>query len=158
VYPKVLYRLLPFPVDYVPYTAWHVLQALLLLCFTGFGFYLMRHKLTPEAKINLDFDYVYRLVGRVVLAIARFPIEWVDNWWTDFYKRAGLRGMLGMGWLTTVFDKEGIDGVLDNSAYGVRNTGSLLARIQTGRLQDYLAGMVLVALLALVVFWVCFLN
>ena len=156
VYPQVLYRLLPFPVDYVPYTAWHVLQSLLLLCFTGFGFYLMRHKLAPEAKINLDFDYFYRLVGRLVLLIARVPIERLDNWWTDVYKRAGLRGMLGMGRLTTVFDKQGIDGVLDNTAYGVRHTGSMVARIQTGRLQDYLAGMVVVALLVLVLFWYVF--
>jgi len=136
----------------VPYTGWHVLQSLLLLSFTGLGFYLMHKKLTPEAKINLDFDYGYRLAGRIVLFVARYPIEVVDNWWTEFYNRAGLRGMLGLGWLTTVFDKKGIDGVLDNTAYGVKHTGSIFARIQTGRLQDYLAGAVVIAVLVLVLY------
>ena len=42
VQPGFLYRLLPFPVEYVPYTAWHVLQTLLLLVFTGLGFFLLR--------------------------------------------------------------------------------------------------------------------
>jgi hypothetical protein len=32
----------------------------------------------------------------------------------------------------------------------------MVARIQTGRLQDYLAGMVVVALLVLVLFWYVF--
>lgn len=152
IFPGILYRLLPFPVSYVPYTAWHVLQALLLLSFTGLGFYLLHKKLTPEAKINLDFDYFYRLVGRAVVFLARYPIEFVDNWWTEVYRRAGLRGMLGMGWLTSVFDKRGIDGVLDNTAYGVRHAGSIVTRIQTGRLQDYLAGMAVLALLAFVLY------
>jgi len=158
VYPQMLYRLLPFPMTpdaayaYQPYTSWHVLQSLLLLSFTGLGFYLMNRKLTPEPKLNLDFDYLYRLVGRVTLFVARTPIAAVDNWWTDVYRRAGLRGLLGLGKATSVFDKQGIDGVLDNTAYGVRGTGSLLARLQTGRLQDYLAGLVILGLVILIVF------
>ena len=158
IYPQMLYRLLPFPMTpgapyaYQPYTNWHVLQALLLLSFTGLGFYLMNKKLKPEAKINLDFDYVYRLVGRSVVLVARYPIELIDNWWTEVYRRVGLRSLLGMGWFTSVFDKQGIDGVLDNSAYGVRGTGSILSKVQTGRLQDYLAGLVVLGLLVLIVF------
>jgi multicomponent Na+:H+ antiporter subunit D len=87
VQPGFLYRLLPFPVEYVPYTAWHVLQTLLLLGFTGLGFYLLRLKLVPEAKINLDCDYFYRLAGRVVLALARRPVEQLDNWWNETARR-----------------------------------------------------------------------
>ncbi|MEW6442048.1 MAG: Na(+)/H(+) antiporter subunit D [bacterium] len=153
VYPSLLYRFLPFPVEYVPWTPWHVLQSMLLLSFTGLGFYLLHKKLTPEAKINLDFDYFYRLAGRLVLTVAKVPIELVDNRWTEVYRQVGLRGLLGMGWLTSVFDKKGIDGVLDNGAYGVRNGGSLLARVQTGRLQDYLAGTVVAALVVVVLLW-----
>jgi multicomponent Na+:H+ antiporter subunit D len=159
VYPQMLYKLLPFPMTaeapyfYQPYTSWHVLQAMLLLSFTGLGFYLMNKRLKPEPKLNLDFDYVYRLVGRAALFVARYPIEAIDNWWTDVYRKAGLRGLLGMGWFTSVFDKQGIDGVLDNSAYGVRGTGSILSRVQTGRLQDYVAGLVVLGLLIFVVCW-----
>jgi len=153
VYPNWLYKLLPFPVDYVPYTPWHVLQSMLLLSFTGLGFYLMRKRLTPHEARNLDFDGIYRLLGRLGLLLAKYPVEIIDNWWTENYRRFGLRGLLIMGRLTSVFDKKGIDGVLDNSVYGVRRTGSAATRIQTGRLQDYLSGALIIALIVFVFIW-----
>jgi multicomponent Na+:H+ antiporter subunit D len=153
VQPGFLYRLLPNPVDYVPYTPWHVLQSLLLLGFTGLGFYLLRHKLVPEAKINLDFDYIYRMVGRVVLALARRPVEQIDNWWTEFYHRAGLRGMMKVAGGSVWFDRSAIDGVVDGTAVGVRHVGHTTTGVQTGRLQDYLAAAVLLGLAVFAVVW-----
>ncbi len=153
VQPGFLYRLLPHPVDYVPYTAWHVLQALLILGFTGLGFYLLRRKLVPEAKINLDFDWVYRAIGRAVLALARRPIEAVDNWWTEFYSRAGLRGLMGVAGGSARFDRSAIDGVVDGTALGVRRIGRTATGAQTGRLQDYLAAAVVLGLVVFAVVW-----
>lgn len=155
VYPNFLYRLLPFPVEYVPYTAWHLVQTLLLLGFTGLGFYVLRFKLKPEAKINLDFDYVYRWVGRGLLFLANWPIAWIDTWWSEFYRRAGLRGMLGIARQSARFDKTAIDGVVDGTALGVREIGHSATYAQSGNLQSYLAAAVLMGLLlfALVWFW-----
>ena len=153
VQPGVLYRLLPYPVDYVPYTAWHVLQALLILGFTGLGFYLLRRKLAPEAKINLDFDWVYRAVGRAVLALARRPIEQIDSWWTEVYNRAGLRGLMGIAGGSVWFDRSAIDGVVDGTAHGVRRIGRTATGAQTGRLQDYLAAAVVLGLAVFAVIW-----
>lgn len=48
VYPKMLYVLLPFPVEYHPYTPWHLLQAAMLLAFTGAGFWIMRKVIIPH--------------------------------------------------------------------------------------------------------------
>ena len=153
IQPSVLYRLLPNPVDYIPYTLWHVLQTLLLLGFTGLGFYLLRHKLVPEAKINLDFDYIYRMVGRGVLALARRPVEQIDNWWTEFYNRAGLRGLMNAAGGSAWFDKSAIDGVVDGTAVGVRRVGRAATGVQTGRLQDYLAVAVVLGLAVFAVVW-----
>ena len=153
VQPGFLYRLLPNPVDYVPYTPWHVLQTLLLLGFTGLGFYLLRYKLTPEAKLNLDVDYFYRLVGRLVLAFARRPIEQIDNWWTEFYNRAGLKGLMNVAGVSVWFDKRAIDGVVDGTAVGVRRVGQTATGAQTGRLQDYLAVAVVLGLAVFAVVW-----
>jgi multicomponent Na+:H+ antiporter subunit D len=153
VQPGFLYRLLPHPVDYVPYTPWHVLQASLLLGFTGLGFYLLRYKLVPEAKINLDVDYFYRLVGRLVLAFARRPVEMIDNWWTEFYNRAGLRGMMKIAGGSVWFDKRAIDGVVDGTALGVRHVGRTATGAQTGRLQDYLAVAVVLGLTVFALVW-----
>ena len=153
VQPGLLYRLLPYPVDYVPYTAWHVLQTLLLLGFTGLGFYLLRAKLTPEAKINLDWDYVYRLAGRLVLSLARRPVERIDSWWSEFYDRAGLKGMLRVASGSAWFDKSAIDGVVDGTAVTVRRVGRTSTLAQTGQLQNYLATAVLVGLIVFAVVW-----
>jgi multicomponent Na+:H+ antiporter subunit D len=153
VQPGLLYRLLPYPVDYVPYTAWHVLQTLLLLGFTGLGFYLLRAKLKPEAKINLDWDYVYRLAGRLVLSLARRPVERIDSWWSEFYDRAGLKGMLRVASGSAWFDKSAIDGVVDGTAVTVRRVGRTSTLAQTGQLQNYLATAVLVGLIVFAVVW-----
>ncbi len=63
VMPGVLYGMLPFAVDYVPYTASHVINQLQLLGLAAMAFtVLMRTGLyPPEIKsVNLDADVVYR--------------------------------------------------------------------------------------------------
>ncbi len=153
VYPDFLYKLLPNPVEYTPYTAWHVLQSLLLLGFTGLGFYILRFKLTPEAKINLDFDYVYRMIGRFVMAVARIIGDRIDFWWSEFYARVGLRGFLAVASGSSWFDKKAIDGVVDGTALGVRAIGEKATRVQTGRIQDYLASAMVLGMIVAVGVW-----
>jgi len=153
IYPGFLYRLLPHAVEYVPYTPWHVLQSSMLLGFTGLGFYIMRNKLKPEAKINMDFDYFYRLAGRLVLAIARRPVEAIDLWWSEFYRIGGLKGLLKIAAGSAWFDKVAIDGVVDGSAHMVQKIGRIAALTQTGRFQDYLSAAIVIALTVFALIW-----
>ena len=63
VYPEPLYALLPYPVNYVPYTTAHVITMLQLLAFAALAFaVLMRTGLYPPElrSTNLDTDWVYR--------------------------------------------------------------------------------------------------
>jgi len=60
VYPALLYNLLPFEVDYHPYTASHLIESMQLLIFTGLAFWLVMKKLHAEATITLDTDWFYR--------------------------------------------------------------------------------------------------
>jgi multicomponent Na+:H+ antiporter subunit D len=63
IYPAPLYAILPFPVDFAPYTAAHVITQLQLLFFSALAFtVLMRTGLYPPElpSVNLDFDWVYR--------------------------------------------------------------------------------------------------
>ena len=63
VFPDTLYALLPYEVNYKPYTTSHVLAQMQLLCFALLAFvFLMRKGLhPPEVRgINLDSDWVYR--------------------------------------------------------------------------------------------------
>ncbi len=66
VYPASLYALLPFKVDFEPYTAWHVLSQLQLLMFSALAFsVLMWYRIYPPEMhaVNLDSDWLYRRLG-----------------------------------------------------------------------------------------------
>jgi multicomponent Na+:H+ antiporter subunit D len=80
VYPSALYALLPYAIDYQPYTGAHVLTQLQLLVFSALAFsVLMWHRIYPPelASVNLDTDYFYRRLapalargaGRVIMAV-----------------------------------------------------------------------------------------
>jgi multicomponent Na+:H+ antiporter subunit D len=67
VYPKLLYDLLPYPVNFVPYTAYRVSGAVQLLIFTALAFFLFRGKLGGEPTISVDTDWFYRKGGALFL-------------------------------------------------------------------------------------------
>lgn len=63
VYPQPLYNLLPYEVNYVPYTWAHVITMFQLLCFAAFAFVLLlRSGIYPAEirSVNLDMDFFYR--------------------------------------------------------------------------------------------------
>ncbi len=60
VYPQVLYNILPYPVDYVPYTASHVLLQMQILMFSAAAFFFMLPMLKRTETITLDTDWFYR--------------------------------------------------------------------------------------------------
>jgi multicomponent Na+:H+ antiporter subunit D len=63
IYPDFLYAMLPYPVDYVPYTTSHVINQLQLLMFSALAFaVLMVFKIYPPElrSTNIDFDWIYR--------------------------------------------------------------------------------------------------
>ena len=60
IFPGPLYALLPFPVDYVPYTAAHVLTMLQLLMFSGLAFFVCLPLMKRTLTISLDVDWLYR--------------------------------------------------------------------------------------------------
>ncbi len=141
VYPDMLYRYLPYAVDrpFEPWTAWNVLQALLMLGFGGLAVYLLRGTLKARAGVNLDLDYFYRLVGLGLLALVCRPLAWIDDRWSEAYRVVGLRGLMSLGSTSAWFDRRAIDGVVDGSAATVLGIGRLGAKLQNGNLQDYLA-------------------
>jgi len=67
VRPQWLYLIVRGAETYEPYTWAHVLGALQLLSVTALGFLLFRAKLRPTQGTTLDFDRMYRAIGRLVL-------------------------------------------------------------------------------------------
>jgi multicomponent Na+:H+ antiporter subunit D len=83
VYTPYLYQMLPYPVHYEPYTAYHVVETLQILAFTALGFFLLLKKLTPEPTISLDLDWFYRMGGRLFFLTADVGLGRLNRWAQD---------------------------------------------------------------------------
>lgn len=112
IYPKPLYDMLPYPVDYVPYTGAHVVYQLQLLLFSGLAFFLLLGLLKRTMTITLDVDWFWRRPGK---AIARFLDRfgvYTWEWLADaivksatkahdaLYRNYGPQGIFGRTWPT----------------------------------------------------------
>lgn len=62
IVPGVFYQMLPYSIDYVPYTADHVVLQLQLLLFSGLAFFVMLPLMQRSLTISLDFDWFYRVL------------------------------------------------------------------------------------------------
>jgi multicomponent Na+:H+ antiporter subunit D len=114
-YPWVLYSLLPWPVDYAPYTWTHVITQTQLLFWSALAFALLMKTglYPPELRlINVDADWLYRrlapaLVRRVAAAVAR---SWERTekqlygqamaFVAGLYRHHGPQGVLARTWPT----------------------------------------------------------
>ena len=77
VFPGPLYSILPYPVDYVPYTAAHVMEMLQLLFFSALAFTLLMLAGVYPAEIravNLDTDWFYRKFGKGFMWFCNKPL------------------------------------------------------------------------------------
>ena len=110
VFYQPLYRLLPYPVDYAPYTGFHVVAQLQLLLFSGLAFFVMLDWLRRTLTITLDFDWFYRLlfpaafvrlgrgVGRAVAAWERGAAKAVAGMAARAQSLHGPQGAFGRTW------------------------------------------------------------
>ena len=110
VYPQPLYEILPFPVDYVPYTTSHVINMLQLLLFAGLAFFIMLPLMKRTLTISLDWDWFYRKAGREIgraasdlTSDAIKGLEWTAGFWLRgffrlLYRQAGPDGALARTW------------------------------------------------------------
>lgn len=142
-YPELLYRMLPRPGLYEPYTAYHLSETLQVLGFTGLGFYLLRKKLAPVAKINLDIDWFYRRAAQGFMRLARGPICKVDAWCGEVYRTLGIGSALAAARGFSWFDMKGIDFIVDTGARKVLVFGQQVRSAQTGKVQHYIAAAVI---------------
>ena len=60
VFPQPLYEMMPYPVDYEPYTADHLVTQFQLLLFAGLAFFVLLPMMKRTKTISLDVDWFYR--------------------------------------------------------------------------------------------------
>jgi len=78
VYPAPLYSILPYPVDFIPYTAFHVVGMLQLLMFGALAFtMLILSGFYPaeQRAVNLDADWFVRMPGRAFVRFCHLPLQ-----------------------------------------------------------------------------------
>ena len=115
VFPRPLYALLPYPVDFAPYTMTHVVTQMQLLWFSALAFsVLWRTGLYPKElpAINLDTDWFYRRlfptmiggVARVGGSLREGASGWLhrrlDRAWARIYRHHGPEGVFARTWAT----------------------------------------------------------
>ncbi|PID76349.1 MAG: Na(+)/H(+) antiporter subunit D [Deltaproteobacteria bacterium] len=146
------YRLLPFQVDYHPYSPYHLSETLQLLFFTALGFYFFKDKLRPQKGALLDLDWFYRKGGQAVLWLAVHPVQRLDNLWGRLYRILGLSPLMAAARFWAWFDQKIIDRAVDGLAGLVKSTGGKIAAIfQRGQVQQtiyYSISLITLALIA----------
>ena len=138
IFPGLLYRHLPNPVEYVPYTLQHVTSTLGLLAFTALGFFLLLKHLDPHPTISLDTDWFYRRATARFMALVKRPLARLEYGLIgEAYEFVMRRFVFAVARLLRRFDSL----VVDSSLVGVaRSTGTLsriLKTVASGHTQHY---------------------
>jgi multicomponent Na+:H+ antiporter subunit D len=112
LWPAPLYAILPYPVDYVPYTYAHVVTMLQLLLFSGLAFFIMLPYMKRTLTITLDWDWFYRWLGpRAVRQVTQVLSHWhvhtrfgflrhLGHFFGTLFLYHGPRGILARTWAT----------------------------------------------------------
>lgn len=75
VYPDPLFAILPYAVNYEPYTAAHLVAQFQLLLFAGLAFFVMLPMMKRTLTISLDLDWLYR---KLLFSAGRIGLLWME--------------------------------------------------------------------------------
>jgi len=110
IFYEPLYRLLPYKVEYEPYTGMHVVAQLQLLLFSGLAFFVMLRWLQRTLTITLDLDWLYRVLACAAVSSASNGVagtdemmrRWVTRWTAALSRQVrrlhGPQGPLARTW------------------------------------------------------------
>jgi multicomponent Na+:H+ antiporter subunit D len=173
VYPYALYKVLPHDIEYSIYTAEHVVWTLQILLFTGLVFFLLFKRVKPKDLITLDTDWfyrkgamaclrlLYRLIkskaitrldpegsckkgARAFLHFAQNSIAVKDGNFSNLYINGITNPVLkAADAIWKFFDIKVIDGLVNQVAVFVRDSGERIRQIQTGYVRNYALSMVI---------------
>jgi multicomponent Na+:H+ antiporter subunit D len=79
VFPELLYPLLPYAVEYQPYTAGKVLFYLQLLLFSGLAFFVLLPLMKRTETISLDTDWLWRRAAPAVIGLVEQALHWLNG-------------------------------------------------------------------------------
>jgi multicomponent Na+:H+ antiporter subunit D len=74
VYPKILYDMLPYPVEYVPFTVTRVFSITQMFIFAFLGFWFLRKLVRGYPAYVIDTDWLVRMPGRWFIRFCKGPL------------------------------------------------------------------------------------
>ena len=74
LFPKILYDMLPYPVEFVPYTITRVFSVAQMFILTFLGFWFLRRWLVGHPTYVLDSDWFVRIPGMKLLQFCNGPL------------------------------------------------------------------------------------
>ncbi|RLB09817.1 MAG: Na(+)/H(+) antiporter subunit D [Deltaproteobacteria bacterium] len=74
IYPKILYDMLPYPVEFVPFTTTRVFSITQMFIFTFMGFWLLRVLVKGYPTYTIDTDWLLRMPGMRFMRFCREPL------------------------------------------------------------------------------------
>jgi multicomponent Na+:H+ antiporter subunit D len=156
VFPGLLYRHLPNPVDYVPYTLVHVTATLGMVGFTALGFFLLLKHLDPAPKISLDTDWFYRRGASVLVTLTQGPLARLESGLVgEIYEFLMRRPVLGAAGLLRKFDSRVVDSTAEGVGRWTQAFSQVLKTTVSGNVQHYglimAAGVLALLALAMIV-------
>lgn len=84
-YPRPLYGILPFAVDYQAYTVSHVVAQLQLLLLSALVFFLFLPLLKRTETISIDTDWFYRKGGKLFYALMDTGLNGINRFCNQFF-------------------------------------------------------------------------
>jgi len=138
VFPNALYSVLPYAVDYVPYTPQHVMSTLGMLLFTALGFFMLLKHLDPEPTVSVDTDWFYRKAAKSFMWLVNKPIAKFEyNVVGEAYEFIIQKPILRVAHYLRVFDTEAVDGTVNGVGKATLLWSNLMRLIQNGKVQRY---------------------
>ena len=110
IFPNTFYQILPYPVDYHPYSIDHLVTQFQLLLFAGAAFFILLPALKRTETISLDFDWFYRKFFTYISKefsirslgprenVARSARRRAESFIATLYKHHGPHGILARTW------------------------------------------------------------
>ena len=140
--PGALYALLPYPVDYEPYTGAHITTSLGILMFTALGFFVFLKSLDPERTISLDTDWVYRKGARLFMWFAEKPVARWEGMVSAVSDTVILRSLHAIAGASLNSDLNIVDAVVNGVARTAVHCGAAVRRVHTGGVTHYAGAMI----------------
>ena len=150
VFYKSLYALLPYPVHFEPYTAYHTWETLQVLFFTQLGFLLLLKKLWCEDTISLDTDWFPRKGAKAFMWFTKPLVNIEYNFIGEIYEFIIQKPIIGVAKILKIIDTVIVDGTINGIGKLTLLWSRKMQDAQSGQIQHY-AMLMVAGFIALIV-------